>query len=173
MNAPVWVRPGGPGIRVLRRSTLAFGLGLVLLCPFVHGGATGGRSLDAVEVVDLPEVDLQSTRAEDAARELAGLPPRFAIAQAVTLRPSDQGTWESLEGGELRWRLGTVVVGCRPLPPQPLLRLPGSRHLPRDTGNDNWRFKNRACLQSWGALCRCAALRLTASRIASGRSPTS
>ena len=60
-----------------------------------------------------------------------------------------------------------MTAWLRSLPPQPLLRLPGSRHWPHDTGNDNWRFKNRACLQSWGALCRCAALRQTAPRTVS------
>jgi len=58
--------------------------------------------LDAV----LPgKLDLVSLADDDEARDRAGLPPRFAVPQRVSISPAQRGTWENLGDGQLLWRL--------------------------------------------------------------------
>jgi len=52
--------------------------------------------------VSLERRDLVS---EDLSREIAGLPPRFALANKTFINPQNFGTWESLDSQTSVWRL--------------------------------------------------------------------
>ncbi len=70
--------------------------------------ATGGdapKPLKEVALVQMPPLDLQAIRVEDAVRETQGLAPRYAIPTPVQITPDTQGTWESTNDDMLRWRL--------------------------------------------------------------------
>ena len=70
----------------------------------------GAGPLEAVERLELTSVDLDVVAEEDEVRELQGLPPRFAIAEEVSLSPEEIGTWETLsDDGYLLWRLRITV----------------------------------------------------------------
>jgi lysyl endopeptidase len=58
-----------------------------------------------LEAVLLAPLDLAQIAREDAARDQKGLPPRFAIADAQSIRPDNRGTWEDLGDGGMLWRL--------------------------------------------------------------------
>ncbi len=88
-------------------------LGLVVLAAWV--AAAEVRALDEVARVCLPGPDERALAAEDALREAAGLAPRFAVAHAVMIRPSTDGTWAD-EGTDARlWRLRIHSPGARSL----------------------------------------------------------
>jgi hypothetical protein len=63
------------------------------------------HDVDSVDAVDFAALDLAAIAAEDAEREAADLPPRFAIARRVSITPEMRGTWEEIDGGRLLWRL--------------------------------------------------------------------
>ncbi|HPM22452.1 MAG TPA: trypsin-like peptidase domain-containing protein [Phycisphaerae bacterium] len=63
-------------------------------------------------VVELPALDLAAVQAEDAAREAAGLAPRFAIPNETIIRPETDGTWEELDGQARLWRLRISAPGA-------------------------------------------------------------
>jgi lysyl endopeptidase len=67
--------------------------------------APGAQPLDAVERLVVPPPDVANAKAEDAAREGRGEPPRFAMPLAVRVTPATDGTWEALPGDRLLWRL--------------------------------------------------------------------
>ena len=71
-----------------------------------------GQPLDQVEVLKLPPVDVQKLQQEDAQREGPGIPPRFAQAVTVSVSPDTHGTWETLEGDLLLWRLRIISSGA-------------------------------------------------------------
>ena len=88
-------------------------LALVALCfapvqadtPLSTARAAELDSLSLVPLVPAPSVDLQAVTAEDVERELAGLAPRFAIPNAVSIKPHTDGQWETLNDGTMVWRL--------------------------------------------------------------------
>ncbi len=59
----------------------------------------------AVPLTQAPPVDYYAVQEEDAAREAAGLAPRFAVANKVSITPATDGLWEKLNGDNLVWRL--------------------------------------------------------------------
>lgn len=65
----------------------------------------GYLPLAAVDRFDAPLVDLAAAQDEDRRRDEAGLPPRFAIANAVAMSPETHGTWERRPDGGWLWRL--------------------------------------------------------------------
>ncbi len=104
---------------------LALSLALTLLGPALlpgwvtaaQWGVPTARSaavqpLAAVERLEAPIVDIVAVQAEDAARERAGEPPRYAIANAVDITPETGGTWEILADGTLLWRLRIESPGA-------------------------------------------------------------
>ncbi len=74
--------------------------------------APKGQPLDQVEVLKLPPVDVQKLLQEDARREGPGVPARFAQAVPVSVSPDTHGTWETLEGDLLLWRLRIISSGA-------------------------------------------------------------
>ncbi len=50
-------------------------------------------------------LDLLAIAREDEARDSQGLPPRYAIPEAVSITPAARGTWETLPDGRMLWRL--------------------------------------------------------------------
>jgi hypothetical protein len=74
----------------------------------------GVKSIDTVERAQLPRVDVEALRAEDADRDrsVVPLPRRFATALPVTFSPTNSGTWESLENGSRLWRLRISSPGA-------------------------------------------------------------
>jgi hypothetical protein len=74
-------------------------------------------SLDQVEHWEMPWVDLEALRADDARRETSGIPvaPRFAKIIPVSFSPHNSGTWETLEDGTRVWRLRISSAGAHNL----------------------------------------------------------
>ncbi|MFN2369926.1 MAG: hypothetical protein ABR506_02100, partial [Candidatus Krumholzibacteriia bacterium] len=55
------------------------------------------RALDRVPTLAALPVDREAARSEDADREAAGLAPRFALPQEVSITPETDGAWEALD----------------------------------------------------------------------------
>ncbi len=63
------------------------------------------RPLADVKSVKAKKVDRKAMKLEDDLREEQGLPPRFAITNAVRITPDTDGTWENVDDQTLMWRL--------------------------------------------------------------------
>jgi hypothetical protein len=74
----------------------------------------GVRPLDQIERYEMPWVDVEKLRAEDAEREKPGRPvaPRFAKNIGVAFTPNNSGTWETLADGSRLWRLSVSSPGA-------------------------------------------------------------
>ena len=84
---------------------LCLGLLLALAAPL-------SAAPQADEVLTLPPVDVDALRAEDLVRAEAGLPPRFAYPLKVDATPATHGAWQTLDDGQLLWRLRIVSPGA-------------------------------------------------------------
>lgn len=78
-------------------------------------GTPGLLPLAAVASQELGALDRQALLAEDEAREAAGLPYRFAVAERLALSPHSAGTWEFLADGRALWRLRLRAPGATSL----------------------------------------------------------
>ena len=67
----------------------------------------GVKSVEEVQRLVMPVVDVEALRAEDLERERAGraVPTRFAKGISVSFSSKDSGTWENLADGSRLWRL--------------------------------------------------------------------
>src|SRR5215203_596704 len=63
------------------------------------------KDVDQIDSVLASQMDLVAIAKEDEVRDSQGLPPRFAIPEAVSITPATRGTWESLPDGRMLWRL--------------------------------------------------------------------
>jgi lysyl endopeptidase len=74
----------------------------------------GAKSVEAIESIVMPAVDVDSLLAEDAARESAGkpAPARFAMGLPVVFTLANSGTWEDLGDGSWLWRLRIASPGA-------------------------------------------------------------
>ncbi|HOX25406.1 MAG TPA: FlgD immunoglobulin-like domain containing protein [Candidatus Krumholzibacteria bacterium] len=71
------------------------------------------RPLSAVSRLVLAPIDLAAVAEEDAARELAGEPARFAVPERLEVTPETHGTWEDLPDPRfLLWRLVVEAPGA-------------------------------------------------------------
>src|SRR5262245_40435427 len=69
--------------------------------------------LASVPVLEAARVDYAAVTLEDQARELDGLPPRFAVPEAVLVTPHSAGTWETIDEGRTSvWRLQVRSAGA-------------------------------------------------------------
>ncbi|MBK8166828.1 MAG: T9SS type A sorting domain-containing protein [bacterium] len=68
------------------------------------------RAADGRLEVSLPPA--AELAAEDAARDVAGLPWRYAVPEAVRVVPGQDGTWERQADGSRRWRLEVASPGA-------------------------------------------------------------
>ncbi len=105
--------------------------------------------LKFVEEVAAPPVNVRQRADEDAVRESQGLPPRYAIPNAVVLNPDNAGVWEDAGNGNAVWRLRVASPGAMSLnfgftlfdlPEKATLFVysPDQRHVIRPfTANDN------------------------------------
>ena len=59
-----------------------------------------------------PAVDRAQAALEDSEREVAGLPPRFAIPHRVELTPEAAGVWEEVDSETSVWRLRVSAPGA-------------------------------------------------------------
>ena len=120
LSPPYWrdaaVAPPPPESPRMSRVFLA----LSLLTFSVHAQVQVERSerpnvlaLDDVALTQVQRPDLDAVRAEDLAREEAGLAPRYAVSNEVSITPSNHGTWENLEDGRLLWRLRVQAPQAR------------------------------------------------------------
>src|SRR4051794_7380776 len=66
------------------------------------------KDVDRIDSVLASQMDLVAIAEEDAQNDAQGLPPRFAIPEAVSITPATRGTWESLPDGGMLWRLRIV-----------------------------------------------------------------
>ncbi len=84
-------------------------IGLPFWCP-----ATSAQlpAQNAAPVLAIPALDLAAIRAEDAQREIEGLPPRFAIPHEAMIRPSTDGVWEDVGADTRVWRLRISAPGA-------------------------------------------------------------
>lgn len=73
------------------------------------------KPLSAVPTIGAPAPDLEALAAEDADRDAAGLPWRYAVPNAVRLTPGTTGLWEDLGDGTRVWRLRIRVPGAKHL----------------------------------------------------------
>jgi hypothetical protein len=71
--------------------------------------------LAAVPFLESAPLDLAALTSEDFQREIDGLPPRFALPQAVSLTPERDGVWEVLDGDTSVWRLVVAAPGAESL----------------------------------------------------------
>jgi hypothetical protein len=74
----------------------------------------GVKSVDTVQRMVMPEVDVAELLAEDSARENSGaaVPARFAAAIPALFDPDSSGTWETLDDGSKLWRLRIASPGA-------------------------------------------------------------
>ncbi len=74
----------------------------------------GAKSVETVERMVMPEVDVDSLLAEDLERESAGrpVPARYAKGLPVVFTPANSGTWEELGDGSRLWRLRIASPGA-------------------------------------------------------------
>lgn len=70
---------------------------------------SAARAAEQVSVWLPPAAELA---VEDAQRDEAGLPWRFAVPHAVQLTPERDGRWDRLPGGARRWRLEVASPGA-------------------------------------------------------------
>jgi lysyl endopeptidase len=77
----------------------------VTLLGTAAGLAAPVKDADQVDAVLASPLDLVAIAKEDDENDRKGLPPRYAIPEAVSITPANRGTWESLPDGTMRWRL--------------------------------------------------------------------
>jgi hypothetical protein len=65
--------------------------------------------------VEAPLSPMEEIQEADALRELAGLPPRFAERNPVSITPDTDGVWETLKDGRPLWRLRVGSPGAASL----------------------------------------------------------
>ena len=63
------------------------------------------KDVQRIDSVLASPMDLAAIAAADEANDRQGLPPRYAIPEAVSITPATRGTWESLPDGGMLWRL--------------------------------------------------------------------
>ena len=94
---------------VLALSTTAYSEGGV-----PRSALLGVNSVDTVQRMVMPDVDVDSLLAEDAVRESAGrpVPARYAKGLPAAFTPANSGTWEELGDGSRLWRLRIASPGA-------------------------------------------------------------
>jgi hypothetical protein len=107
------------------------------------------QAVNAIPAVTIPPLDLNALHAEDVQRDLAGLPPRYAVPHETIIRPSTDGVWTDLDADTRVWHLRISAPGALSLnlgftayymPASGELRLyatDGSDALPPYTSADN------------------------------------
>jgi hypothetical protein len=68
--------------------------------------------LQEIALVSSPAVNQQAVAREDEERHRQGLAPRFAIPKEVSISPQNDGTWETIDGETLLWRLRVSSPGA-------------------------------------------------------------
>jgi lysyl endopeptidase len=66
------------------------------------------KDVNQIDTVLASQIDLVAIAKEDEERDRQGVPPRYAIPEAVSITPATRGTWESLPDGRMLWRLRIV-----------------------------------------------------------------
>jgi len=74
--------------------------------------AQGAQPLERVALLRMPPLKLDRIRAEDDLFAAQGYPPRVAYPLEVKVDPANNGTWETLPGGERLWRLRIQSPGA-------------------------------------------------------------
>jgi hypothetical protein len=82
---------------------------LVALAATTPSFASGLADADPVVV---PRIDPVAIAKEDAAREAAGLPPRYAVPFTTAANPGNSGLWSSSAPGEVTWTLDVEAPGA-------------------------------------------------------------
>ena len=103
-------RAVGPGPQEGEAMMNAIRLVGVLAVFFVASSWSSGQGDGGVVV---GPVDLDAVALQDAEREAAGLPPRFAIPFRMNVDPDQRGEWETLRDGNSVWRLRVEAPGAR------------------------------------------------------------
>ena len=67
------------------------------------------QPLPSVDLIPLPALDLEAVAVEDELAALQGLPPRYAVRNAVSITPATGGTWEQVDDETVMWRLRIVA----------------------------------------------------------------
>lgn len=70
------------------------------------------RPLSEIATLVVPPLDRAECAREDLTRELTGLPPRFAMPNAVNATTATHGIWETLDGTRSLWRLRVRAPGA-------------------------------------------------------------
>jgi hypothetical protein len=105
-------------MQVLLRSVAVLGLLGSLSAAALAQAAPIGRShraarpLAEIPRLAVPALDRAAIAAEDAARDDAGRPPRFALPFDVRATPATHGHWDELGDGWSLWRLRVLAPGA-------------------------------------------------------------
>lgn len=67
---------------------------------------------NAVQVITMPELDMNKIEAEDRQDEEDDIPPRFGYRHKVNYDLMNFGTWQELTNGDKLWRLNVVCPGA-------------------------------------------------------------
>lgn len=72
------------------------------------------KTIDEVARVEMPKIDLDAYRVEDAVRDRSEIPTPFRFAAGIDadITPAAAGTWESLGDGSSLWRLRIASPGA-------------------------------------------------------------
>ena len=72
---------------------------------FANSPTPNSIPIDAIPVVEIPELDWAAVFAEDATRGSKDEAPRYAIPHEVHITPRTNGIWERLDARTMRWSL--------------------------------------------------------------------
>ncbi|MBN2448519.1 MAG: trypsin-like peptidase domain-containing protein [Phycisphaerae bacterium] len=97
--------------RSQRKQAAGAALLTLLLC-VIAWPAQARDTIDKVPVIEVPALDMKTVRAEDAAREVEGAAPRFAIPTETLITPDADGIWQDLDEQTRIWRLRIMSPGA-------------------------------------------------------------
>ena len=78
---------------------------IVSTTTFAYQAPTTQWPLDAIETVEIAELDWAEIFAEDASRSRLDEAPRYAIPHKVSITPATHGIWQRLDSRTMRWSL--------------------------------------------------------------------
>lgn len=87
------------------RSIVAAFIAVLITTPLGIANSLNSIPLDAVPLVEIPELDWAAIFAEDARRSSKDEAPRYAIPHEVRITPKDDGIWERIDNLTMRWSL--------------------------------------------------------------------
>lgn len=66
----------------------------------------------AIDMIVLPDIDIEQIEREDEHDEKLGVPPRFGFPHETCLNTDNSGTWQELPNGDKLWQLSIRCPGA-------------------------------------------------------------